>query len=263
MSSKPFPSFGIGMLCYKRYETFRHALDTYKAAGLFDLADETLIAFNQIDEDARQVAADYGLPCIGSEENTGILGGFKMLANGLTSDIVLLLENDLPLIESAERARQQIERAKAALADDQVQVFRFRHRIHPGYREVAAEKFRRYYEPSLIAQLRRLIRPGKAQKLIGNALYVLTEPDAVFDEIERTPEGWFRISAKHITWSNQSIMVRRDFFLDKILGYAEANPSSRTVNGFPDIEKELNSAYWRNSGWHVGADLGLFTHAEP
>ena len=77
------------------------------------------------------------------------------------------------------------------------------------------------------------------------------------------PEGWFRLSAKNITWSNQSIMVRRDFFLDKILGYAEANPSRRTVNGFPDIEKELNSAYWRNSGWHVGADLGLFTHAEP
>ncbi len=263
LGQKTAPSFGIGMLCYKRYETFRHALDTYKRAGLFDLADETLIAFNQMDDGAKQIAEDYGIPCTGSEDNTGILGGFKMLAEGLTSDTVMLLENDLPLIESAERARQQIEHAKAALADDQVQVFRFRHRIHPGYRDVAAPKFLRYYKPSPLAQLRRLVRPGKARKLIGNSLYVLSEPDKMFDEIERMPEGWFRVSAKHITWSNQSIMVRRDFFLDKILGYAEANPSSRTVNGFPDIEKELNSAYWRNSGWYVGADLGLFTHAEP
>ena len=114
-----------------------------------------------------------------------------------------------------------------------------------------------------MAQIRRIIRPGKAQKMIGNAIYVYTEPDKVFDEIKRQPDGWFKISARHITWSNQSIMIRRSFFLDKILAYAEAHPSNRTVNGFPDIEKELNSDYWRKSGWSVGADLGLFTHAEP
>ena len=186
-----------------------------------------------------------------------------MLAEGMRSDIVLLLENDLPLIESAARAKQQIAHAKAALANHEVDVFRFRHRIHPGYREQASLKFLRYYRPSLLAQIRRLLRPGKAQKMIGNSIYVLTEPHKTFEEIEQMPEGWFRISAKHITWSNQSIMIRRDFFLEKILAYAEANPSSRTVNGFPDIEKELNRPYRRKSGWRVGADLGLFTHAEP
>jgi len=251
------------MLCYGRYETFRAALDTYKDAGLFDLADEVLIAFNSLDEDGRTLAQDYDLPFIGSEDNSGILGGFKMLAEGLKSDVVLLLENDLPLIESAKEAKRQIENAKAALVADQVQVFRFRHRIHPGYRDQSSWKFLRYYRPSLLAQLRRLFRPGKATKMIGNSIYVLTEPEKVFDEIEKTAEGWFRISAKHLTWSNQSIMIKRSFFLNEILGFAEAHPSNRTVNGFPDIEKELNSSHWRNSGWHVGADLGLFTHAEP
>lgn len=263
MTDTGSPSFGIGMLCYGRYETFRAALETYKDAGLFDLADEVLIAFNGLDDDGRRLAEEFGLPYIGSEQNSGILGGFKMLAEGLTSDIVLLLENDLPLIESAERAKQQIDHARKALASGQVEVFRFRHRLNPGYRDQAALKFLRYYHPNVLAQLRRLVRPGKARRMIGNSLYVLTEPEKTFDEIEKMPDGWYRISAKHITWSNQSIMIRRDFFLDKILAYAEANPSSRTVNGFPDIEKELNRSYWRNSGWHVGADLGLFTHAYP
>ena len=86
------PSFGIGMLCYKRYDTFRAALDTYKEAGLFDLADEVLIAFNGLDDDGRALAQAYNLPFIGSEANSGILGGFKMLAEGMKSDIVLLLE---------------------------------------------------------------------------------------------------------------------------------------------------------------------------
>ncbi len=263
MTAQTRLSFGIGMLCYKRYDTFRAALETYKEAGLFDLADEVVIAFNGLDDEGRALADAFGQRVIGSEANTGILGGFRMLANGLTSDIVLLLENDLPLIESAREARRQIENARRALESDQVQVFRFRHRIHPGYRDQASWKFLRYYRPSVLAQVRRILRPGKAEKMIGNAIYVYTEPDKLFDDIEKMPEGWFRISAKHITWSNQSIMIRRQFFQEQILDYAEAHPSNRTVNGFPDIEKELNSAYWRKSGWHVGADLGLFTHAEP
>lgn len=251
------------MLCYGRYETFRAALETYEKAGLFDLADEALIAFNGLDDDARALAEEFGLPYIGSETNSGILGGFKMLAQGLKSDVVLLLENDLPLIESASEAKRQIMNARNALTSGAVHVFRFRHRIHPGYRDQASWKFLRYYRPSFPAQLRRLLRPGKADKMIGNSIYVYTEPDKVFADVKRMPEGWFRISAKHITWSNQSIMIRRQFILDEIIAYAEAHPSNRTVNGFPDIEKELNSTYWRKSGWFVGADLGLFTHAEP
>lgn len=257
------PTFGIGMLCYGRYDTFRAALQTYQDAGLFELADEVLIAFNGLDEAGRSLADDFGLPCIGSEENLGILGGFKMLAEGLSSDIVLLLENDLPLIESAKEARRQIDLARTALANQEVEVFRFRHRLHPGYRDQAAPKFLRYYRPNLIAQIRRLVRPGKARKMIGNSIYAYAEPHKIFEQVEQQPGGWFRISAKHITWSNQSIMIQRSFFLDEILAYAEAHPSKRTVNGFPDIEKELNSSHWRQSGWHVGADLGLFTHAEP
>lgn len=263
MTEQKSPSFGIGMLCYGRYETFRNALDTYRAAGLFEQADETLIAFNGLDDAGRALANQYDLPFIGSEANSGILGGFKMLAEGLKSDIVLLLENDLPLIESADRARQQIETAKTALAQQEADVFRFRHRIHPGYRDQASQKYLRYYGPSLLASMRRVVRPGKAKRMIGNSLYALTEPHKSFREIELMPEGWLRLSAKHINWSNQSIMIRRDFFLENILAYAEANPSRRSVNGFPDIEKELNRPYWRKSGWRVGADLGLFTHAEP
>ena len=257
------PTFGIGMLCYGRYDTFREALRTYQAAGLFDLADEVLIAFNGLDEAAEDLAGEFGLPHIGSKDNLGILGGFKMLAEGMTSDIVLLLENDLPLIESAKEARRQIELARMALAENDVEVFRFRHRLHPGYRDQAAPKFLRYYRPNLLSQIRRLVRPGKARKMIGNSIYAYAEPHKIFKAVEQRPGGWFRISARHMNWSNQSIMIRRKFFLDEILAYAAANPSKRTVNGFPDIEKELNSSHWRNSGWHVGADLGLFTHAEP
>ncbi len=262
LQQKDRPSFGIGMLCYKKYDTFRKALDTYKNAALFEHADESLVAFNGLDGDGEALANDYGLAHVGSDANSGILGGFKMLAEAMTSDIVLLLENDLPLVEGPEEVARQLRFAREALATGEVDVFRFRHRLQPGYRFQAADKFLRYYRPSALAQVRRFLRPGKARKMIGNSIYAFTDPDTLFEEIERTPEGWFKIPARHITWTNQSIMVRRDFFLNDIIAYAEAHPSNRTVNGFPDIEKELNSSYWRNSGWTIGADRGLFTHIE-
>ena len=125
MQDQKRPTLGIGMLCYKRYDTFRAALETYKEAGLFDLADEVLVAFNGLDEDGQSLADEFGLRTIGSEENTGILGGFKMLAEGMTSDIVLLLENDLPLIESAKEAKRQIETRNSANAKMLVDALEF------------------------------------------------------------------------------------------------------------------------------------------
>lgn len=67
---------------------------------MFDLVDEVLIVFNGLDDDGCVFVVEYGVFCIGLEENIGILGGFKMFVDGMILDIVLLFENDLFLIES-------------------------------------------------------------------------------------------------------------------------------------------------------------------
>jgi len=252
--------FGIGFLCWQGYDGFRQALKTYEQAHLFDLAAERLIYFNGLDEGARALAKEFAIPFAGSAENFGILGGFKGLAEAMSSEVLLLLENDLPLIEPGREARRQIRQAVDAVRAGEVQVFRMRHRHRPGQKFTTLDKYRRYHAKGTMAALRRLLRPGKARRLIGTALYAEQAPEEKFAEIERQPQGWWKISTRHLPWTNQSIIVRRDFFLDRIIAHAEKNPSNRSVNGFPDIEKEWNGRKWRNSGWTIGAGRGLFTH---
>jgi len=261
-------SLGLGVLSWKGWESLEAALESYAKADFFSLFDEQVLFLPEIDDRGRGVGARFGMRFEGSDANLGILGGFRALASAMTSDIVLLLENDCPLIERADVARERVETARRALAAGEVDVFRLRSRLRPGQRFQAKRKYEAMFpapgDPParrLAASLHRAVRPDKARRLAGGAVYAEAAPEARHPNvIERRPEGWWRVSSAVMPWTNQSIMVRREFFLDTILAYAAARPSSRTVNGFPDIEKELNRPWWRKGGFRVGVGEGLFTH---
>ena len=261
-----FPGLGVGILSWRNGMergglSLRNSLATYKQAGLFELVGEALLWCQEISAPDRALADDIGLRIDGSPDNQGILGGFKNLATAMTSDILVLLENDLPLIEPREELIRQFTLAQAAIRSGAVQVFRLRHVAEPGQKFDTLQKYQRYHGLGLGPQLRRTMRPGKAQRLAGTALYGEADPAAKFpDLIAQAADGSYRVSSRCLPWTNQSIMIRRDFFLETIIAYAERRPSRRRVNGFPDIEKEWNAPQWRNSGWTIGADKGLFTH---
>jgi hypothetical protein len=242
-------------------ESLRASLDSYAREGLLSLFDEALLFLPEMTADGAAVANAYGLAYEGSRANLGILGGFKALASTMTSRLVLLLENDCPLIEPRGEAVRQLDLAARAVTSGEVVVFRMRHVAHPGQKFATLDKYRRLHGPGVLPALRRGLRPGKARRLAGTAVYAEAAPEARFpDLIERTPEGWLSVSSACLPWTNQSVLVARDFYLGTIIAEAEAHPSRRLVNGFPDIEKEWNGPCWRMSGWRIGVDRGLFTH---
>ena len=62
-------------------------------------------------------------------------------------------------------------------------------------------------------------------------------------------------------WTNLEMMIERKVFLDTIMPYVDTAPTTRRINGFRNLEIELNgSAFWRRSGWHIGSSPGLFSH---
>ena len=61
----------------------------------------------------------------GSEKNLGILGGFKALAESLTTDMILLVENDCPLITNLQDAKAQIEHGYDLLMRQKQMLFVF------------------------------------------------------------------------------------------------------------------------------------------
>lgn len=293
---------GLGILCWRGHDSLSRTLPTYARGKLFDQVDEAALFLPEPEERTIALGRSYGLAVYTAPQNLGILGGFKWMAETLSHDVLLLLEDDCPLVEPESEVQRQLAIATRVVRTGDVNVFRLRHRFIPGMgdRYTIIDKLHRYLPPDdapkgekLLAQLRRGLRREKFDRLRGNILYEMGDaytnpyrlkaldhserpakpvrpfrrdksPEALFpDGIEHHPEGYYRVSARIMNWSNQSILIRRDFFLEKIIAYAEAHPSQRRVNGFPDIEKELNSHYWRRSGWSIGMGDGLFSHELP
>lgn len=261
---------GMGILSWKAPKTLSKTLETYADGDLFSLFGTQRILFQEMSEQDREVADAFGLAAEGTAANTGIFGGVKALLKAIECDYVLLLENDCPLIESYGESARQLSAALFDADEFGVPVFRFRSLRHPGQDFATLGKFRRYFDDKVrpesapgawLPRMRRMSRPGKARRLQGIAAYATAEPERVFPAVfRRTDRGNLLTASPYLNWTNQSILVRRDWMLDTILPYVEANPSSRRVNGFSDIEKELNRPWWRNQKISVGLAPGLFTH---
>lgn len=295
--TRHLPRLGLGILCWQGHDSLARVLPTYVRGNLFSAVDAALLFLPEPEDRTIALGRAVGLDVATHPQNLGILGGFKAIAERLQTDHLLLLEDDCPLIEGAAETARQISIARRALASGGADVFRLRHRQYPGagVRFHMLDKLARYHaRPTdaagarLAARVRRLLRPGKALRLLGNALYEGADPHrdpyavvpptdddtslarAPFDgdravaqhpkHFELMPEGWIRAPARVMPWSNQSIMVGRDFYLGTIIAHAEAHPSRRKVNGFSDVEKEWNTPRWRRSGFRIGLDRGLFAH---
>lgn len=257
---------GLGILSWRDRASLGNALGSYQRADLFSLFEERLVFFaEQCDED-HQLAGQFGLPSTGVNENLGILGGFEALADAMTSDYILLVENDCPLIADLAEAKNQISAGLRLLQQGEVQVVRLRSTREPGELFSSVDKYRRYHAAGFAPYMRRLIRPQKARQLSSLAIYddagsLVKFPDIYLKTDEETEAGpIYKVSSRYLNWTNQSILISRSFFLGKVIGYAKTHPTRRRVNGFRNLEIEMNSDYWRQSGWFVGLPYGLFTH---
>lgn len=266
--SSQAPTVGVGILSWRGYDSLRAALASYARADFFGLFNEKLLFLPEIESVGEEVARAFGIPCAGSAENLGILGGFQALAAAMTSDYVLLLENDFSLIEDRESAAAQLFRGVAALESGEADVFRFRHRYQPGV-PFQLSKVMAYWPPEgasfvdrAVAALRRAVRPGKARRFSGSTVFYREDGAERFPrDVTRTGAGDFLVSSRVLNWSNNPFLIRRDFFLNTIIPAALERMGRRLVNGFPTIEIELNDPWWRAQDFRIGiANPGLFTH---
>ena len=256
------PSIGMGILSWRGAASLTHALDSYEQAGLFDLFDERVIILPEPDEAVRKVAQNAPLKAVEFSQNLGIAGGMRAVAEALTTDYVLFLENDCPLIEPLSAAKAQIELSIKALSSGAAFMTRLRSRRLPGDLFTTLPKYNRYWDDSFSAKIRRILRPYKAKRLCGTAVYVAPKPHLRHpDFIQEYAPDCYIISPRAMPWTNQSILMRRRDFLDIILPFVEAQPLTRTINGFHNIEIELNgSQFWTQSNFKILCPPGLFTH---
>jgi hypothetical protein len=273
------PTVGLGILSWKGHFTLRKTLDSYRVSGLFNLFDRNLIYFNDLCEADKKIAEEYGLEYTGGP-NVGIAAGTENLARGLCTDYVLLLQNDCPVAEGPDSIRSQMEYAIHLLESGRVNQMRMRHRWHAG-EGFDLHKFLRYFgvqklDPqfnfnetgvssaeladSSLKRLRRLLRPEKAGKLSGMCVYLEKNPHERFPAVIRKEGPVYIVDSSALTFTEQSFLIGRDFFLNVLMQYVNTHPSPRTIRGFQVPERCLNCRWWKKQHFKIGIGAGIFTH---
>jgi hypothetical protein len=137
----------------------------------------------------------------------------------------------------------------------------------------------------LTRRLRRLLKPQRAKSLLGRALYLEKFPEEVHPSaIQKisnpnnkkkptpvTPQSspirnsnkddeLYLTDSRFLNWTNQSVLLPRQLFLETLMPFVRENPSSRTSNGFQSPERPLNCPWWREQQFRIAMGLGLFGH---
>jgi len=262
----PIPTLGMGILSWRGSHSLDNALHSYAKEDLFSLFDRRAIILPDPDGEIITLAKKHPLELHTFPKNIGIAGGMKAIAENLPTDYILFLENDCPLIENFAEAKRQITLALDVLQKKQAFMARLRSRRLPGEHFTTLDKYKRYWGAGVLPKYRRSLRPAKAKRLSGTAIYVDN------DEAQKHPED-IQLHSQHdngsnylvgsniMPWTNQSILIRREAFLDRIIPYVKSQPLRRTINGFHNIEIELNrSDFWVQSNHKIFCPPGLFTH---
>ncbi len=280
MSAKSKKTIGIGILSWKAHETLKKSLDSYPE-DLLSMFDERLIYFSDLSEDDKKIAKDYDWDYVGGP-NQGIASGMKKLAQNMTTDYVLLLQNDNPLCENSDFAMRYIQDTVALLESGKADMARMRHRwqVGEGFADVA--KYLKYYDvqnissnyiptehgspsikPSPVKKyVRRMLKPHNAKRFQGRSIFIEEKPEEIYPDVIKREGNFLIIDSNALDFTDQCLLINRRKWLDVFMAYVDAHPAStRSANNFQAPELCINGPWWRKGGFKILQGQGVFTHA--
>ena len=262
-----------GVLSFRSPQTISRALQAHRESGLIDFAGQFFVYFNAMtDEDAR-LAGEAGVDYAGAPQNLGIYGGFRAIAEHAKNPYVLILENDVVPLPGAP-VRECIDSCIADMIEHKIKSFCLRSRRDPGQGGPYGKYIKTFglsdpIAPSLaprksgpFSKLKMFLEHGNISKFRAASVYCEREPEKVQKgAVRKLPSGNFLTDSRYRNWSNQAVLVERQYFLDVVCRRVEEHPDPRLVNGHQDIERALNRRWWRQRRDRMGhAADGVYTH---
>ena len=253
--------FSIGILSWKGYDSLQNSLISYEQNGLSRLTKNKFICLPEYNEEGIEIAKKFNYKPILIDKNIGILGGFKELAIQMPKGPILLLENDLELIENKKNTLNQIKKSIDYLYKHKAIQVRLRSRSDPGEPFVGLLKYEQYWLNNFFCSIKRFFRPAKAIKLIGTSIYSIQNPEIRHPKyIKKLSNGFYLVPSSTLNWANLAILVDRDSYLNIIIKRAEETKSKKYINGFKNVEIELNGRWWTENDFKILLAPGLFKH---
>jgi hypothetical protein len=233
----------IGILSWNSGQTLVNTLATYYQNGLFDIANDITILFQQFSEQDKQIAEHFGLEYITESKNIGIGKGFIKLTERAETENVLILEHDWKLIENKETTYERLK-SGIELLDTGHSVVRYRHRKDPGHPHFS---FRykgnelNYYDDEI----------GATSPHLLDSLH-WTDPSIEFgDKIKKEGE-YFTTTSRWANWTNNPCMYKKSFYLDVVNKFAGDGIA---------LEGNIGK-WWVNQDYKVAHGEGLFKHID-
>ncbi len=274
MSALP-ATLGIGVLTWRAHQTVAVSVASWQQARLLDHASDAMIFFQQQEADDAARAQAWGFRAIGAPENIGIAPGMEQIARALDTDYILFLENDCPTVLPAPALAEVLDRVLADMTELSIPYFSLRSRRHPG--EILPRR-RKYLQAfgmrHPLAELPEKQRAHAGRQRLGawlryrpwqlraTAVYVEEDPVAVQPKALRwSPRGNILTHSGFHAWSNQSVIVRRDWFLSVMMGAYATAPVADTNTPRRCLEPVANRPWWYRARIPLGfAEPGAFTH---
>ena len=273
--------FSIGLLSWKAHQTLRKTLESYMRSRLAENADEFKIFFNEISDADRAIAAEFGVEAVGDARNLGIWGGMDACANALSGDVILLLQNDCPVVAEPDDVARLLKEGVELVRTGRADMVRLRHRFNQGdgisfrrfygywpVRELDPRACR-YFDPELPAdagrdtlrrRLMRLLRPDGARRRVMAAIHLEAHPERVYPQWISREGDFFLVDSEIANFSEQPLLISKRLYLE-LSDWCRAHPRRRRINGAPVMEHALNSKWWRSRHFRIGfCDEGVFTH---
>jgi len=271
----------IGLLSWRAHKTLRKTLDSYRQAKLADCADEFKVFFNEISDADRALAAEFGVASIGSADNLRIWGGNDAMAEALKGDVVLMLQNDCPVVVSPEETAKWIRGAYELINAGQADMVRLRHRFNQG-EGISFRKFYgywpvreldpradRYFDPEVPAdhaddtwtrRFKRMLRPGAARRRAIAAIHLEAHPEAVYPRWISRSGDFYIVDSVIAQFTEQPFMIRKDLY-QELSAWGHRHLRRGKLNGSPILEQSLRAPYWYRGHFKVAfCDEGVFTH---
>jgi hypothetical protein len=272
-AASPASLVSVGVLSFGALQTISRALKAHRESGLIDCVGEFFVHFNAITPEDKRVAEEAGVRHSGTAQNLGIYGGFRGIAERARNPYVLILENDIVPLPGAP-VRECLEACVSDMIEHGIKAFSLRSRREPGEGAPHAKYIKTFglVEPvsaSLapkkappFSKVRMFLEHGSIDKFRAASLFCEREPEKVQRHaVRKLPSGNYLTDTRYRVWSNQAVLVERQYFFDVVCRRVEEHPDPRLVNGHQDIERALNRRWWRRRRDPMGhAADGVFTH---
>ena len=231
----------IGFIAWNSGQVLVDTLTSCYQNGLFEMANDVTILFQEVNEQDLTIANHFGLNFIGLNSNIGIGKAFLKLTKNAETENILVLEHDWNLIESADitygRLKSGIE-----LLNSGYDVIKYRHRNNPGY-PLFSIRHRgnelNYYDEEIECTSPHLL----------DSLH-WCEPDVNFPEYIKKENEYFTTTSRYGNWTNNPCIYKKEFYLNTVTPFAGEGIA---------LEGKI-SKWWAKQQFKVAHGEGLFKH---